>query len=67
MPGPSSATDDDVLILSGAVSIPVDDGSYFFNVGSWLVNLPTMVYLSDWRESFHSFKSLLLLRKTNLI
>ena len=45
--------DDDVLILSGAASTPVDDGPYFFNVDSWLVNLPTMVYLSDWRESFH--------------
>ena len=45
--------DEDVLILPGAVSTPVDDGPYFFNDGSWLVNLPTMVYLSDWRESFH--------------
>ena len=47
--------DDNVLILPGAVSTPVDDGPYFFNVGtcSWLVSLPTMVYLSDWRESFH--------------
>ena len=45
--------DDAVLILTGAVSTPVDDSPYFFNVGSWLVNLPTMVYLSVWRESFH--------------
>ena len=45
--------DDDVLILPGAVSTPVDDGPYFFNDGSWLVNLRTMVSLSDWRESFH--------------
>ena len=45
--------DDDVLILPGAVSTPVDHGPYFFNVGSWLVNLRTMVSLSDWRESFH--------------
>ena len=45
--------DDDVLIFPGAVSTPVDDGPYFINIGSWLVNLPTMVYLSDWRESFH--------------
>ena len=37
--------DNDVLILPGAVSTPVEDGSYIFNVGSWLVNLPTMVYL----------------------
>ena len=29
-----------------------DNGPYFFNVGSFLVNLPTMVYLPDWRESF---------------
>ena len=43
--------DNDVLILPGAVSTPVEDGPYFFNVGSWLVNLPTMVYFSDWRES----------------
>ena len=55
-----SLVDDDVLILPGAVSTPVDDGSYFFNVGSWLVNLPTMVSLSDWRESFHSFNSVML-------
>ena len=48
-----SLVDDDVLILPGAVSTPVDNGPYFFNVGSWLVNLPTMVYRSDWRESFH--------------
>ena len=48
-----SLIDDDVVVLPGAVSTPVDDGPYFFNVGSWLVNLPTMVYLSDWRESFH--------------
>ena len=33
---------DDVLILTGAVSTPVDDGPYFFNVGSWLVNLRTI-------------------------
>ena len=48
--------DDDVLnlIFPGAVSTPVDDGPYFFNDGSWLVNLRgTMVSLSDWRESFH--------------
>ena len=45
--------DDDVLILPSAVSTPVDDGPYFFDFGRWLVNLPTMVYLSDWRESFH--------------
>ena len=45
--------DDNVLILPGAVSTPVDNNPYFFNVGSWLVNLPTMVYLSDWREFFH--------------
>ena len=45
--------DEDVPILPGAVSTPVDDGPYFFNVGSWLVNLPTMLHLSDWRESFH--------------
>ena len=46
--------DDDVLVLPCAVSTPVDDSPYFFNVGSWLVNLPTMVSLSDWRESFIS-------------
>ena len=40
--------DDDVLILPGAVSTPVDDGLYFFNDGSWLVNLRTVVSLSDW-------------------
>ena len=47
--------DDDVLVLPGAFSTPVDDSPYFFNVGSWLVNLPTtsMVSLSDWRESFY--------------
>ena len=48
--------DDDVLnlIFPGAVSTPVDDNPYFFNDGSWLVNLRgTMVSLSDWRESFH--------------
>ena len=45
--------DDDVLILPSAVSTPVDDGPYFFDFGRWLVNLPTMVYLSDWRESLH--------------
>ena len=45
--------DDDVLVLPCAVSTPVDDSPYFFNVGSWLVNLPTMVSLSDWRESFY--------------
>ena len=45
--------EDNVLILPGAVSTPVDYGPYFFNVGSWLVNLCTMVSLSDWRESFH--------------
>ena len=44
---------DDVLILLGAVSTPVDDGPYFFNIVNWLVNLPTMMYLSDWEESFH--------------
>ena len=48
-----SLVDNDVLILPSAVSTPVDNGPYFFNVGSWLVNLPTMVSLSDWRESFH--------------
>ena len=41
--------DDNVLVLPGAVSTSVDDSPYFFNVGSWLVNLPTMVSLSDWR------------------
>ena len=48
--------DDNVLnlIFPGAVSSPVDDGPYFFNDGSWLVNSrSTMVSLSDWRESFH--------------
>ena len=45
--------DDNILILPGAVSTPVDDGPYFFNNGSWLVSLRTMVSLSDWRESFH--------------
>ena len=45
--------DSDVLTLPGAVSIPIDDGPYFFNVDGWLVNLHTMVSLSDWRESFH--------------
>ena len=45
--------DDNVLILTGAVLTPVDDSPYFFNVGSWLVNLHTMLSLSDWRESFH--------------
>ena len=45
--------DGDVLTLPGAVSTPIDDGPYFFNVGSWLVNSRTMVSLSDWRESFH--------------
>ena len=45
--------EDDVLILPGAVSTPVDDGPYFFNDGSWLVNLRTVVSLSDWRKSFH--------------
>ena len=45
--------DDNVLILPGAVSTPVDDGPYFFNDGSWLVNLHTMVSLSDWRLAFH--------------
>ena len=34
--------------LPSAVLTPVDDGPYFFNV-----NLPTMVSLSDWRESLH--------------
>ena len=53
----ASLVDNDVLILLSAVSTPVDDGPYFFNVGSWLVNLPTMVSLSDWRESFHLFNS----------
>ena len=38
--------DDDVLVLPGAVSTPVD-------VCIWLVNLPTMVSLSDWREFFY--------------
>ena len=41
--------DDDVLVLPGAFSTPVDDSPYFFKVGSWLVSLPTMVSLSDWR------------------
>ena len=43
--------DNDVLILDlpSAVSTPVDDGPYFFNIA----NLRTMVYLSDWRECFH--------------
>ena len=45
--------DDNVLSLPNAASTSVDDRSYFFNVGSWLVNLPTMLYLSDWTESFH--------------
>ena len=45
--------DDNILIFPSAVSTPFDDGPYFFNDGSWLVNLPTMVSLSDWRESFH--------------
>ena len=48
-----SLVDEDVLILPGAASTPVDDGIYFFNIGSWLVNLPTMVSLSDWKASFH--------------
>ena len=39
--------DDDVLIFPGAVSTPVNNGSYFFDVGSWLVNLPTMMYVFD--------------------
>ena len=50
--------DDDVLnlIFPGAVSTPVDDGPYFFNDGSWLVNSRgTMVSLSDWRDSVLSF------------
>ena len=34
-----------VLVLPGAVSTPVNDSPYFFNIGSWLVNLPTMVSL----------------------
>ena len=36
--------DDDVLnlIFPSAVSTPVDDGPYFFNDGSLLVNLRTM-------------------------
>ena len=38
-----------LLVLPAAVSTPVDVSPYFFNVGSWLVNLPTMVSLSDWR------------------
>ena len=45
--------DDDVLVLPSVVSTPVDDSPYFFNFGSWLVNLPTMVPLSDWRESIY--------------
>ena len=45
--------DDDVLILPSTVSTPVDDGPYFFNVGSWLFNFLTMVYHLNWRESFH--------------
>ena len=37
---------------------------YFFNFGSWLVNLPTMVYLSDLRvnERVVSFISLVLFK-----
>ena len=31
--------DDDVLILPGAVSTPVDDGPYFFNDGSFVSQL----------------------------
>ena len=42
-----SLVGDNVLILPSAVSTPVDDGPYFFNIGSWLVNLPTMESLSD--------------------
>ena len=59
--------DNDVLILPGAVSTPVDDGPYFFNVDSWLVNLRTIEYLSDWREFFHfiSFVPVWLLRFFN--
>ena len=44
--------DDNVLVLpsaGGAASTPVDNSPYLVNVGSWLVNLPTMVSLSDWR------------------
>ena len=37
-----SLVDDDVLILPGAVSTPVDNSLYFFNIGNWLVNLLTM-------------------------
>ena len=48
-----SLVDNNVLILPGAVSTSVDDNSYFFSVGSWLINLPTMVSLNDWRESFY--------------
>ena len=50
---PSCLGDDDVLVLSGAVSTPTDDSPYFFNITSWLVNLSTMVFLSVWRESFY--------------
>ena len=45
--------DDNVLILPGAVSTPNDDGPYFFNNGSWLVNLCTMVSLSERVLSFY--------------
>ena len=62
-----SLVDDDVLILLSAVSTSVDDGQYFFNVGSGLVNLPSMVYLSDWRESFHSFNSVMLGCDSNIL
>ena len=58
---------DGVLILLGAVSTPVDDGPYFFNIVNWLVNLPTIVSLSDWEESFHfiSFVSVWLFHFVN--
>ena len=49
----SVSFDDDFLIFTGAVLNPVNDSPYFLNVGSWLVNLRTMVSLSDWRESFY--------------
>ena len=38
-----SLVDDNVLVLPSAVSTLINDGQYFFNVGSWLVNLRTMV------------------------
>ena len=49
----SVSFDDDFLILTGACLNPVNDSPYILNVGIWLVNLRTMVSLSDWRESFY--------------